>query len=405
MVSVKIMLNKSRIRKDGTYPLVFQIIYRRQKKLIYMDYRLRTEDFDPVREMVVHNEQTPFSMKEVKKMNSSIRKQKKEILARVSELLEEEAEFSVKDIVAHFNNNGDGICLLAFFDNCIDEKLVLKKYGIAAAYKSTQSSIRLFLEDRDIYMANISEKLVDGYRSFLMERKVSDNTIKYYMRNFRSIYNAAIRKGYRFKEKYPFARLRAAPSQTVKRALSKEQMRAINNLELPPRSNLEKYRDLFLFSFFAQGMPFVDLVMLKKENICEGVISYKRYKSKLQVHVKVTEQIQALLDKYQNDGKYVFDIIKENADKSEYDQYRIALIYSNRNLKKIGKMLGFEVPLTTYCARHTWANEAKNSGAPLMVISEGLGHQSEKTTLIYLKGLDLTVLDIINRKVSSILTT
>lgn len=405
MVSVKIMLNKSRIRKDGTYPLVFQIIYRRQKKLIYMDYRLRTEDFDPVREMVVHNEQTPFSMKEVKKMNSSIRKQKKEILARVSELLEEEAEFSVKDIVAHFNNNGDGICLLAFFDNCIDEKLVLKKYGIAAAYKSTQSSIRLFLEDRDIYMANISEKLVDGYRSFLMERKVSDNTIKYYMRNFRSIYNAAIRKGYRFKEKYPFARLRAAPSQTVKRALSKEQMRAINNLELPPRSNLEKYRDLFLFSFFAQGMPFVDLVMLKKENICEGVISYKRYKSKLQVHVKVTEQIQALLDKYQNDGKYVFDIIKENADKSEYDQYRIALVYSNRNLKKIGKMLGFEAPLTTYCARHTWANEAKNSGAPLMVISEGLGHQSEKTTLIYLKGLDLTVLDIINRKVSSILTT
>ena len=34
MASVKLLLNKCRVRRDGTYPLVFQLIHRRQKQLL-----------------------------------------------------------------------------------------------------------------------------------------------------------------------------------------------------------------------------------------------------------------------------------------------------------------------------------------------------------------------------------
>ena len=403
MVSVKIMLNRSRIRKDGTYPLVFQIIYLRQKKLIYTDYKLRTENFDPLKGKVVCDSVYLDSPKKVMQMNQRIKKQYKEICACIDELQRGENDFSVVDIVLRVRGEQlQSFSLLGFFDECIKLKQDLDKDGIAAAYKSTKSSLRTFLCDKDVNLSTVSVRFVDSYTYFLQKRKASDNTIKFYIRNFRSVYNAAIRRGCCFKESYPFAKFCATPSKTVKRALGSSKLRELYQLDLPKGSDMEKYRDLFLFSFFAQGMAFVDVVMLKKINICNGVITYYRHKSNQRVQVKITEQLQLLLEKYRNGSDYVFDIIDETLDRPVYAQYRVALAQSNRCLKKIGTMLGFEETLTTYVARHSWAMEAKNSGASLFVISEGMGHKSEKTTLIYLKDLDITVLDVVNRKVTSV---
>lgn len=71
----------------------------------------------------------------------------------------------------------------------------------------------------------------------------------------------------------------------------------------------------------------------------------------------------------------------------------------NRWLKKIGTMADIQIPFTMYVARHTWASLAKQKNIPLNVISDGLGHDSEKTTLIYLSTLDTSAVDDANSKI------
>ena len=67
-----------------------------------------------------------------------------------------------------------------------------------------------------------------------------------------------------------------------------------------------------------------------------------------------------------------------------------------RALKIIGKKLGIRTPLTMYVSRHSWASIAKSKNVPLSVISEGMGHDSEATTRIYLASLNTVAIDKAN---------
>lgn len=57
----------------------------------------------------------------------------------------------------------------------------------------------------------------------------------------------------------------------------------------------------------------------------------------------------------------------------------------------------------TYTARHTWATLARESGAPISIISAGLGHTSEEMTRVYLKEFDQETLAQVNRIVTNLL--
>lgn len=59
-------------------------------------------------------------------------------------------------------------------------------------------------------------------------------------------------------------------------------------------------------------------------------------------------------------------------------------------MKKIGEELEFEMPVTTYVARHSYATILVQSGAPLKLASANLGHQSLITTERYFAGFELT---------------
>ena len=109
--------------------------------------------------------------------------------------------------------------------------------------------------------------------------------------------------------------------------------------------------------------------------------------------------MQEIVNKYENPlSKFLLPIIKPmNSD--ERTQYQNAQYLINRKLKEIGKMAGVELPLTMYVARHSWASVAKNKNIPISVISEGMGHYSEKTTQIYLASLDTSVVDNANNMI------
>ena len=114
--------------------------------------------------------------------------------------------------------------------------------------------------------------------------------------------------------------------------------------------------------------------------------------------------MQEIVERYSSspNSPYLFSIITSSTDDSR-KQYLSVLCRINRHLKQIGKELGLHQPLTMYCARHSWASIAHAEGVPLSVISEGMGHDSEKTTQIYLASLKTEVIDKANRKILKLL--
>ena len=113
--------------------------------------------------------------------------------------------------------------------------------------------------------------------------------------------------------------------------------------------------------------------------------------------------MQEIVEKYENPlSEYLLPIIKPmNGDKRT--QYQNAMYLINRKLKNIGKMVSVQQPLTMYTARHSWASVAKNKNVPISVISEGMGHDSEMTTQIYLASLDTAIVDKANRMILDLL--
>ena len=66
-------------------------------------------------------------------------------------------------------------------------------------------------------------------------------------------------------------------------------------------------------------------------------------------------------------------------------------------LESTVELAGIDCNLTMYVARHSWASAAKSKNVPLSVISEGMGHDSEATTQIYLASLENSVIDKANK--------
>lgn len=403
ITSVRLMLNKSRRLNNGSYPLVFQVIHERRKKLMYTGFRIKEESFDESEGKIVDGVDSTFTTADVARMNRELRKIKNRIHAQIRHLGRSTESFTVEDVLAQYihKNVRQQFYLLRYIDTQIDRKKTLKKEGTAAAYRSTRLSLAKFLNGSDIRMSAIDLRFIRQYEDFLYSSGVTGNTVSYYLRNLRTLYNQAVTDGYHPHGEYPFAKAQTRPAKTVKRALTRKDLQALANLGLEEMLELKFARDLYLFSFYAQGMAFVDIVLLKKSDICNGVLTYSRHKSKQLIRITVTPQMQELIDKYGNEGEYLFPIISEKSP-SEYKQYRLSLGRINRYLKKIAAMIDITVPLTTYTARHTWATLARDYGAPVSVISAGLGHTSEEMTRIYLKEFDVSQLDKVNSMVTNL---
>ena len=403
ITSVRLMLNKSRRLNNGSYPLVFQVIHDRRKKLIYTGYHVKEENFDELEEKIVNDEDVVSTVTDIAKVNCELRKIRNRIHTRIRRLEQTKGSFTVEDILSHciHKNLKQQFYLLRYIDTQIERKKTLKKDGTAAAYKSTRSSLGKFLNNSNIRMSEIDLRFIRRYEDFLHNSGVTDNTVSYYLRNLRTLYNQAMTDGYLPQGEYPFIKAQTRPAKTVKRALVRKDLQTLANLELEDTPKLNFARDLYLFSFYAQGMAFVDIVLLKKSDICNGVLAYSRHKSKQLIRIAVTPQMKEVMDKYATEGEYVFPIINDK-DSSEYKQYRLALARINRYLKKIAAMVEIETSLTTYTARHTWATLARDCGAPVSVISAGLGHTSEETTRIYLKEFDVSQLDKANSMVTKL---
>lgn len=296
-----------------------------------------------------------------------------------------------------------GNTLFAYMERTIAQYWRQEQYRTSETYSTTLNSFKRFRADVDVKLEDIDGCLVQAYECYLKQHRLAPNTISFYLKHLRAIYNRAVDDNLTA-DRRPFRRVSTAIEKTPKRAISLTSVKRLKALDLSDNPSRQFARDIFLFSFYTRGMSFVDIAYLQKKNLIGNVLSYRRKKTNQQLTIAWEECMQDILQSYKADASspYLFSIIKIPSEESRR-QYKNALSLINRHLREIGQLLNLRQPLTMYCARHSWASIARDEGIPLAVISEGMGHDSEKTTQIYLASLKTEVIDRANRKILKLL--
>ena len=287
--------------------------------------------------------------------------------------------------------------------------------SVANNYRSAANSFSRFLQTRnteDIPLCQLTSSVVADYEAWLQVDGLCKNTTSFYIRALQSVYNKAVRKKLT-KDHKPFVSVYRGVAKTVKRAIDPIEVYQLKTLDIRTAlvrsgysgkrlTNLQRHlefaRDIFIFCFCARGLTFVDLAHMRKSNVTGGLLVYVRRKTKQRIEVQMEPQMLEVLDRHPSKTEYLLPILTKTGDREAvFQQYRYALGRYNACLDILGGMLG-ELKLTSYVSRHSWASAAHQQHVPLSVISQSMGHDSEKTTEIYLKSLECNVINKTNHE-------
>ena len=395
MTSVKVKFSPSSIiLKEGT--LHYQIIHHRKVRHIRTGYKLFSSEWISASGEI---DVSAGSGEDRKNYLIALKKQIDKDLVKIEKcinrLVQEDAPFTVERIIELYTVPEGNYTFLLYGKELLVELRKIGKVRTAGTYQSALNSFERYLNNRgDVSLDALDSNQMIAYESWLKGNGICPNTSSYYMRNLRAIYNRAVEQGF-VAQQNPFKHVYTGIVKTRKRAVSLDVVREIRDLNLTKKS-LVFARDIFLFSFYTRGMSFVDMAFLKKKDLQNGILTYRRHKTGQQLFIKWEKPMQELIDKYDtSDIPYLLPIIRNNG-MDEWHQYQNEAHRINRNLKHIGKQMGLGIPLTTYVARHAWASIAQSKNVSLSVISEALGHDSEQTTRIYLASLDASIVDTAN---------
>lgn len=244
---------------------------------------------------------------------------------------------------------------------------------------------------------DIDHALLRRYERWLHDRGISRNTSSCYMRSLRAL----LGKASNINSESLFKGIFTGRCTTEKRSVNEKTVSQLKKTQLPPDSPLALVRDLFLFSFYAQGMPFVDMAFLKRQQISGGQLVYHRHKTGTRITVSMLPCIQQILKRYESSSSnYVFPLLRSTDVQTAYNEYLVKLNWYNRSLKQLARFAGIDGRLTSYTARHSWATTAYHSNVDLPVISKALGHSNPQTTLTYLREVDDHRLEEANRRIA-----
>lgn len=393
MITVRLKFSKSR-SADRVGVLSYQIICDNITGVVRTDYELPAEKWDEKRHKIISSD-ADFSLRELKMRTQHEMRRLRNIMVKH----DEEADLLFDVVRTEFERwRHDGM-LSRFMRDIIARMQSLGRVRSAETYQSALRSFMRFRGGRDILLDELDADMVADYQSYLLKRGLSMNTVSFYMRILRATCNLAIDRGLR-EPSSPFRHVYTGNEKTPKRAIPFRYIKRIKELNLTESPSMDFARDIFLFSFYTRGMSFVDIAFLRYCDLHDGVLVYRRHKTSQQLRIKWERCMQSIVDKYRRAGSdYMFPIVKSDDPETAYRQYRNRLFVVNARLKSVGRKVGLRFPLSTYVARHSWASIAKSLNIPISVISEGMGHDSEMTTQIYLASLDNSVVDRANAQI------
>lgn len=393
MASIKVKYRPSTIA-DHEGAIYYQIIHERKVRQLNTEYHVMPDEWDENRSMV-----TTKQSSERKSFILSIRERIRWDIERLTKIVRKldgnGLQYTADDVIDEFNRYAQEYSLFNFMESIIIKLKHNGKVRTSETYTSALNSFKKFRKDEDIMLDCLNSEIMEAYEAWHQSRGVAPNTISFYTRILRAVYNRAVEEDI-VENKNPFRHVYTGVDKTIKRALSLAVIKKIKALDLSLTPALDYARDMFIMSFMLRGMSFIDMAFLRKTDLQNGYITYRRRKTGQQLVIEWTNEMQIILDKYpENASDYLLPVIR-NPGTNERCTYHNMGYNINHSLKAVAKLVGVTIPLTLYVARHSWASIAKSKGIPLSVISEGMGHDNEATTQIYLASLDTSAVDKAN---------
>lgn len=406
MAVAKIILfdSPSKAKKNGTFPVCLKVTHLRRRKYISLGRDALPKQWNADSGRFKKNYPNHQAENRVLLKIES----KAEEIIRSFEL--DDVPFSLDAFEKSFLKREAEHTLMTYYSTRIESLIEAGKVGSASPHKTTANAILEFTSTNGLNHAKL--KLTDIDCKFLVDfeywlkhvRKCKDTSISVYMRSLRSTLNQAIREGLLKKENYPFDQYRLSDRlniETQRRAITKAQVKEIEALSFPNGSKEQLAQFIFLFIYYVRGINFVDIAYLTNENISGDRLLYVRKKTGKPFNIKLLPKAKEIIEHYKSNpvfgGKYLFPVFDENTHVTPEQQHhrkKTVLKDVNKCLREIAKMIGEEgLNLTTYVGRHTYATTLKQSGKSTTLISESLGHSSERVTQTYLKSFENSELD------------
>lgn len=283
----------------------------------------------------------------------------------------------------------------------------MRKCGQYSAAKTCQTVLRGLLHtanEESLSFSDLTPELLKRYEHCLLSHSCEQNTVSLYMRTLQTICRKAAEESVAVIPEGLFNKVFTGYIAPARRSIPVEIMRQLREAKLDEKNHRYAFaRDMFLLSFYLRGIPFIDLAYLRKCDLKEGILTYRRRKTGKQACVQVEPCAMEIIRRYAvKDGSsgYLLPIIRKAGEREEErKQYDSALRLYNKHLKVLGEVLGLKVKLTSYAARHTWATTAHDIGVDIADISEALCHSSEKMTKNYIRSFTPDRLASVNRTV------
>jgi len=393
MASVKIVHFTSKKLKDGTSPVLLRVTIDRKPMYYKIGNHYNCFPFQWNKKEGKFRKNFGNPGKANQRLLDTLNRAHRIIL----ELEEKKPDFTHEDFKKRFEKKNTKLFLFDYFDYIISRWEEQNRTGNADTYKDSKRAFKKFLVN-DIKMKDLTVKELNEFTEDCFKRGLKGTTISVWMRTLRALYNRA-RKEEGLKN-YPFAdyEWNQLNLETVKRAISTEDILKIFNYDITPKHPLFDAKQYFIFSLLTYGMNFTDIAKLTTDNIVikddAYILEYKRSKVGKLIEIILFQITLDIIKFYQErnpESKYIFPILDENVHKTSRqikDRIQKKRKKYNQDLKRIATNLDINKNLTTYVARHTFATLLNKNGVKKDLIMEMMGHQSLKTTETYIPPYD-----------------
>ena len=393
MTTVDVICYKYKPLKTGELPLKIRVCKDRKTRYINLGVSTKAEYWD-----FGKNQPKPTcpNRELIEKLISN---KISEVKSKIVELKSEDKEFSATTLVENVSNPSKIITVGELFRqhiHCLEEE---KRTGYRLSIQQTYNSLLKFNKHLDIPFSDMDCNWLRRYETWLRKQNKSENTIGIRFRNIRKIFNLAMDMELVKSENYPCKEFEVSKlyQETVKRALSKGEILTVVNYPTAGKDFYTKLAiNLFTFSYFMGGINFVDMAYLTERNVIDNRLIYHRRKTGKLINLPMQQRAYMVLKEYKKSNEaYLFPILssRHKTEQQRLNRLHKVITKVNNALKSIGEELHIPIKLTTYVARHSYATVLKRAGVSTSIISESLGHSSEKVTQIYLDGFENSQID------------
>lgn len=409
MATSKVLLNFQRPNQMEELPIVIRVTHHRVSRMVPINRHLNLVAWDAeTKSIKIPNGLTRSEKLFYQKLLTYVNDQKLIIDNIILDFDKKNTPYTSDDVKIQYQKQTGKLVAantyFTYFEKHMKDLEAQHRYPTKNNKHAALMKFKEFRKGRDVEFEALNPTLISDFINYCYKADLNVNTIITYISALRSTYNKAVEEEYIEINTAPFRKVKLKPQETIKRSLSKDYIKIIRDYNSNGNPRTEFARNIFMFCYYTRGTSIKDALCMKVYQILENRFYYYRFKTKRLYNIKLIPEAMEIVSKYsdlRDPDSYIFPGVKgihEELEKSYHLTYE--KVY--RGLKKIAKELNIPINLTSYVSRHSWANIAKNSQVSISVISEGMGHSSERMTRIYLRNFEDPVLDEANEKVTNL---